>query len=82
MIYYAKRKGECLGGQFLFFLKSYRDEEKYVQHKFAKLMTVLNLYFLFQNSQNTVTHADPSERDSLEFEWEAPDYYEGSIVFV
>jgi hypothetical protein len=40
-----------------------------------------NLYY-FQNSQNTVTHADPSERDSLEFEWEAPDYYEGSIVFV
>ncbi|PNF24839.1 putative ferric-chelate reductase 1 [Cryptotermes secundus] len=36
----------------------------------------------YQNSQNTVTHADPSKRDNLEFEWEAPDYYEGSVIFV
>jgi len=36
----------------------------------------------YQNSPNAVTHADPSERDSLQFEWEAPDYYEGPVVFV
>lgn len=26
MIYYVKEKGEYLGGQFVFFLKAYRDE--------------------------------------------------------
>lgn len=36
----------------------------------------------YQNTPNTVTHADPSERGSLQFEWEAPDYYEGPVVFV
>ncbi|XP_069683115.1 putative ferric-chelate reductase 1 homolog [Periplaneta americana] len=35
----------------------------------------------YPNSQNTATHSDPSERTNLEFEWEAPDYYEGPIVF-
>jgi hypothetical protein len=66
----------------VFFLQAHRNEENYLQQKFAKLITIFNLPFFFQNSQNTVTHADPSERDSLEFEWEAPDYYEGSVVFV
>lgn len=35
----------------------------------------------YQNSQNTVTHSDSSDRKNLEFEWEAPDYYEGPVVF-
>jgi hypothetical protein len=57
-------------------------EENYVQRKFSKLMVIFFNVYCFQNTPNTVTHADSSERDSLEFEWEAPDFYEGSIEFV
>lgn len=33
------------------------------------------------NAQNTATHTSPDLKTSLQFEWEAPDYYEGPVVF-
>ncbi|KDR19521.1 Putative ferric-chelate reductase 1-like protein, partial [Zootermopsis nevadensis] len=50
--------------------------------EFTALPNLTKAFTCAGGYQNTVTHADPSERDSLEFEWEAPDFYEGSIIFV
>ncbi|KAJ9583131.1 hypothetical protein L9F63_022523, partial [Diploptera punctata] len=33
------------------------------------------------NAPNTATHENANLKTSLQFEWEAPDYYEGPIVF-